>query len=66
MKVKPKEVSAETQLELAALVALDCLNNLTTEEFSRGGDRLARESLALALNRLGLLGDEVAYEYKRW
>ena len=66
MKVKPEEVSAETQLELAALVALDCLNNLTTEEFSRGGDRLARESLALALNRLGLLGDEVAYEYKRW
>ena len=65
MKVKPEEVSAETQLELAALVALDCLNNLTTEEFSRGGDRLARESLVLALNRLGLLGDEVAYEYKR-
>lgn len=36
-----------------ATEALDCLTHLTTDEFSRGGDRPARLALARILDALG-------------
>ncbi len=40
----------ETHLREVARAALECLANLTTKEFSRGGDRPARIALAEALD----------------
>lgn len=50
---------------LAALArsALEVLDNLTTEEFSKGGDRPARQALVELLDLLGFATEHERAEY---
>jgi len=44
-------------------LAMDCLEHLTTDGFSEGGDRPARKAIATVLHRWGALDAAVVREY---
>ena len=56
-----------TKLERTAKALLEKLNNMTTEEFSRGGERAERRALHAELVRLGLMEfDADGYRVRPW
>ena len=46
------QISTQDELLRAAKATLDKLDNITTEEFSRGGEREEREALRAAVERI--------------
>lgn len=52
-------------LTAAALLTLETLNHLTSEEFAMGKDREARRALVEALNRQGLIDAETLRDYRK-
>lgn len=61
----PRDGHKDDAVFRQAMIALHSLEHMTSDEFSKGGDRVARVALALIADATGVLDSEHIREYLR-